>query len=435
MSRHQRPSPRALARSALWAFLIGATPGPSWAATTQAVSEDLLALETFDAVWTTVRDRHYDPEHGGVDWDAVGAELRPHAERAASKNELRDVLRRMLARLGQSHFAIIDAELFQGGADTGLGDEDDPVPPGEQTWDTGSGFSVRTEAGKAYVASVDAKSKVGRAGIKEGWSIEQVGDTPIVDCEYSGDVTRPILMEDGEEIQVTFRSPAGKTVPVDLFLGSKRSRTYQFAGMPATEVVAEFEWVESDIGYFTFNGFFDPVLVMSQFQRAMGEFMDATGIILDVRGNGGGMGSMAVAMCSWFVEEEGAVLGILETRESHLEATVQPRMDPFFGSLAVLIDGASGSSSEIFAANLRDLAGARLFGARTAGAVLPSAFDQLPNGDYLQYVVASYATGSGEILEGVGVAPDVETKTRRTEDPQEDEALQAAIRWIYEVNS
>jgi carboxyl-terminal processing protease len=75
-----------------------------------AESPAILPLETFDAVWTTVRDQHFDATLNGVDWNAVRDELRPRAEAAASQTELRQVLDEMLATLGQSHFSVIPAD-------------------------------------------------------------------------------------------------------------------------------------------------------------------------------------------------------------------------------------------------------------------------------------------------------------------------------------
>jgi carboxyl-terminal processing protease len=66
---------------------------------------------TFEAVWTTVRDTHWDPTLGGVDWPAVRAELLPRAEAAADDAALRVVLMDALGRLKQSHFTIIPGEL------------------------------------------------------------------------------------------------------------------------------------------------------------------------------------------------------------------------------------------------------------------------------------------------------------------------------------
>src|SRR5579863_798058 len=64
-------------------------------------------LASFDDVWQTVHDTYYDPTFGGVDWDAVRAELRPNVEHAASAAAARQVIAAMIARLRQSHFVIL----------------------------------------------------------------------------------------------------------------------------------------------------------------------------------------------------------------------------------------------------------------------------------------------------------------------------------------
>ena len=68
------------------------------------------AYQTFDVVWETVDQRHFDPEHNGVDWVAVRDELRPQIEDTRNEAEVRMILTQMLSRLGQSHFVIIPGD-------------------------------------------------------------------------------------------------------------------------------------------------------------------------------------------------------------------------------------------------------------------------------------------------------------------------------------
>src|SRR5262245_25467251 len=53
-------------------------------------------LESFDVVWETVRDKHYDPRLGGVDWEGARKELRPRVEKAGSADEARQVMNELL---------------------------------------------------------------------------------------------------------------------------------------------------------------------------------------------------------------------------------------------------------------------------------------------------------------------------------------------------
>src|SRR5262249_33546338 len=103
----------------------------------------------------------------------------------------------------------------------------------------------------------------------------------------------------------------------------------------------------------------------------------------------------------------------------------------FLGPLAVLVDGCSASTSEIFAGGLQGLKRARVFGTRTAGAALPSLIELLPNGDRFQFAIANYVSVDGKVLEGAGVQPDQEVKPdRKALLSGCDPVVEAARQWI-----
>jgi len=192
-------------------------------------------------------------------------------------------------------------------------------------------------------------------------------------------------------------------------------------GLPQ-RVIAEHRKLAGGAGYIRLNIFLDPVSVMPEFERAIGDLRSTPGIVLDLRGNPGGLEVMAMGIAGWFVGDEGKILGTMTGRTSQREFEINPRPEPYTGKLAILIDGGSGSTSEILAQGLKDLGRARLFGARTMGEALPSQVIPLPDGDRFQYPEANYTSFKGRMLEGNGVEPDVATAS--------DLALEAAVNWI-----
>lgn len=80
-------------------------------------------IESFEYIWKTVRDKHWDPKLNGVDWQALHDELRPQVEKADSMEKARSVMAEMLDRLKQSHFGIIPAEAY-GQMQLGQGSQD-----------------------------------------------------------------------------------------------------------------------------------------------------------------------------------------------------------------------------------------------------------------------------------------------------------------------
>ena len=108
-----------------------------------------LNIESFEHVWTTVRDKHWDPKLGGLDWQAVRDELRPRVEHATTMEQARAAMDDMLARLKQTHFAIVPAVVYEeiGGA------------KGEGR----TGMELRVVEGHALVVSVEPDSPAARS--------------------------------------------------------------------------------------------------------------------------------------------------------------------------------------------------------------------------------------------------------------------------------
>ena len=129
MQQFRTFSPRSFTLLALGALMatLGACSGPgtttsSHTSTTRDSpgSPPPNAYKTFDVVWSTVDQRHFDPDHNGVDWVAIREEYRPKIEETRSDAEVRSVLQQMLSELGQSHFVIIP-ESISDSSDSDLG--------------------------------------------------------------------------------------------------------------------------------------------------------------------------------------------------------------------------------------------------------------------------------------------------------------------------
>ena len=94
-----------LRRQFLW--LAGAAavaaPSPIYAEQREVSEPAFSGIATFEEVWRTVRDRFYDPQFRGLNWDDVRDRYIWEAARATSQNELAGVINRMLSQLRASH--------------------------------------------------------------------------------------------------------------------------------------------------------------------------------------------------------------------------------------------------------------------------------------------------------------------------------------------
>jgi carboxyl-terminal processing protease len=391
-----------------------------------------LNVESFDHVWTTVRDKHFDPGLNGVDWQAARAELRPQVEQARDMRAARHAMSALIDKLNQTHFGIVSAEAYATvAADTNGAAGSAAGATASQPAGSGSaGLDLRVVDGQALVVRVEADSPAAQAGVRPGWVLVSAGgdDIPARLATLGEAMAEGAV---GERVSATFLDETDQRREVELVLAPARGRSVRLGNMPAHQVWFESRRLEGGVGYITFNIFLDPGLIMGKFSAAMQEFKDAPGIVLDLRGNPGGIGAMAMGCAGWFVAERNRQLGVMKMRDNEVKFVIAPRGRPYPGPLAVLIDELSASTTEILAGGLRDVGRARLFGTRTAGAALPSNFERLPNGDGFQYAFADYVSAGGQRLEGIGVAPhEVVPWQRAALLAGKDPALEAALNWI-----
>ncbi len=410
------------------------------------------SAETFDAVWTIVRDSHWDPERVGGSWDSVRDELLPKAEAAPDQDALRAVLGQALARLGQSHFAIIPGELSSaapGAAELLEGRS------GATLW-----FAPRAAepaAWDAIVAAVEPGSPAESAGISPGMRVLRIGDRepgtrlpPGDGLERYQRANIAAALASGEPgSKATWRVEpmGGEARDVEVTYAADERPQAKFASLPP--MPTELTWRHLDetererwgagdreIGLISFNIWLIPVA--RPFDRAMDTLRTADGIVIDLRGNPGGIGAMAMGIAGHFTAEP-ASLGEMRTRDTKLSFTTNPRrsstsgtaVEPYAGPLAILVDDASASTTEIFAGGMQHLGRARVFGRRTAGAALPAMMTPLPNGDVFLHAFADYRLPDGTALEATGVRPDNARPYDRADYAREgDPALAEAVRWI-----
>lgn len=401
----------------------------------QAYSPDKQRqIESFEKVWTTIRDKHWQKNPGGLDWDAIHAEFYPRIEAAKSDDEALAIMREMLARLKQTHFGIFPAAVYND-VDAGVGG------------DGSIGIDTRVLDGQAVVTDVDPGSDAEKAGVQRGWVVVSANGkefAPVIAKLKANPEIHELALERavharltgliGDSIDVVFLDGGNHRQRRTLPLGPERGETARFGNLPPMRVFFESKKF-GNIGYVRFNMFLDLVRVMTSFGSAVEQCMHCDGFIIDLRGNPGGIGGMAMGMAGWLVDKPNERLGTMYMRDASLNFVINPRADVFTGPVAVLVDGSSASTSEIFAGGLKDLGRARIFGTKTAAAALPSIFERLPNGDGFQYATANYISEGGKPLEGLGVTPDVEVNlTREGLLAGHDAVLDAALSWIRKTN-
>lgn len=393
-----------------------------------------LRRQTFDIVWNTINEKHYDPTFGGVDWAKVRQTYQPKAMAAQSDAQFHAVLRQMLNELKLSHFNV-----YQTSSQTETVESGDGI----------IGIDLKIIDGKPVISRVEKGSTAETSGLKTGFSIEKINGKTVTE------ILAPLeksLTEQGQNERVknlykekTLISLMGgkpdSVAEIEALNARNQPQVFSvkrytaksemseaLGNFPPQEVIFEAKRLDGNIGYIRFNIWVIPQ--MQKIRAAIRDFADAKGIVFDLRGNPGGVGGMAPGIAGLLVKEQTS-LGSMKARETEQKFIVYPQAIPFEGKIVILTDYGSASTSEVFAAGMQEIGRAEIIGERSAGAVLPSVFTVLPTKAIFQYVISDYKSPKNILIEKRGVTPDVEVKqTRQALLEGRDLPLDEAVRRI-----
>ena len=131
----------------------------------------------------------------------------------------------------------------------------------------------------------------------------------------------------------------------------------------------------------------------------------ATGIILDLRSNGGGLLDTVIDVAGFFLHE-GVVLEVVDNQGGHTVYSVKSNPLTTDLPMVVLVDGYSASGSEVLSGALQDYGRATIAGARTFGKGSVNILRRLKDGSAIYITTARWLTPNGRLIEGEGLEPD-----------------------------
>jgi carboxyl-terminal processing protease len=258
---------------------------------------------------------------------------------------------------------------------------------------TGVGVWIRRALdGRLRVLSIEPGSPAARAGLQRGDALIAVAG-------------RPTQGRSVADVVGALRGDAGSKVTVVVARGSQQLTVrLRRAAVDTDDVSASL--VTPNVERLRVSAFTRGVGRWVRARVADAESRHLRGLILDLRGDPGGLLDEAVETSSAFLAD-----GPVVTYEQRGHA--RQVLDALGGGnmgipLVVLVDGGTASAAEIVAGALQDRGRAVIIGARTFGKGSVQAPSQLSDGSALELTVGHYLTPSGRSLDGVGIVPDLE---------------------------
>lgn len=271
----------------------------------------------------------------------------------------------------------------------------------------GLGIEVLMEGGFLQIISPIEDSPAEKAGIKPGDKIisidgEVVKGLDIVEASKRlrgniGTVINLTIKREGALKLINFKIKRDK-----ITIKSIKTRTLDLdKGIHYVRVTSFLEQTSKD-----FKKFINQSLKKGTVQ----------GLIIDLRGNPGGLLKQAVEMADFFIDNGDIVSTIGRDKEQKnvMHASKEGTLDPNI-KLTVLIDEGSASASEILAVALKDHKRGKILGQKSYGKGSVQSVIPLENGDGVKLTIAKYYSPNGHVIDKKGVIPDIELKPEKKE--------------------
>ncbi len=365
-----------------------------------AIGSELSAKdrkEVFEYVWTTVNEKYYDHKMNGVAWKEVRAHYRNRVELVKDDNEFYQLLQMMVGELRDAHTRIRDPYKRY------LFDRLEAVTPG---------ISIGEVEGQNVIVSVIPNSEAEKLGVKPGMIVRAIDkksiDEKIVELrsilgESSSPRATKMLVyanlldgEEGSEVTLWLENPndARQTFEVKL-----KRQIYS----TAVQVVSK--RLSSGLGYIKLNRWKSPG--HEQFRNELLALKNASGLIIDLRGNGGGSPSEVLEIGSYFFGNP-VPFGKFIRRSGRPNELAAGRVGGqlYSGLVVIIVNESSGSGSELFTGVMQEIGRAWVVGRQSCGCLLAATRKKLKGGGELDVSEFGYLTPRERRLEGIGVIPD-----------------------------
>jgi carboxyl-terminal processing protease len=256
---------------------------------------------------------------------------------------------------------------------------------------TGIGAVVTRKEGRLIIKEPYKGFPADKAGLKAGDEILKIGETDLID--YKEDASQLVRGAKNTKIEIKYIRQ-GKVNTTQLVLDEIEVKAVPFFGM-----------IDVKTGYIVLNQFNAKAFKETKEALEQLKHDGAQRIVLDLRGNPGGLVNEAVNICNLFLPKD----EIIVTTKSKVEKlnnafkTTQAPMDLDI-PLVVLVDGKSASASEIVSGALQDLDRAVIIGSRSFGKGLVQRPIDLTYGTQVKVTISRYYTPSGRCIQALDYA-------------------------------
>ena len=370
----------------------------------QSTDPKRLFLKT----WRIIKTKYYDTTLNGQDWSRWN---KRYVDQIKTKDDAYVAINSMLASLDDPYSKFLSQEEYA-----------------EQTTNidakiVGIGVNIMSLAGKIIIVSVVEGTPAYAAGIKAGDIILKVEKTDVSGKTIS-------------DVASLIRGEMGTSVNLLLLRDKKKLyKTIKRDEIKIKNIKASI--IDKNIGYIQIVSFLSSDMT-KEFVDALNKTQNCPGLIIDLRGNTGGLMPNAVVIADMFLTQ-GHIVSVVDRDRQKSDIDAQSKPYAINKPLVILIDEGTASASEILSGALKDNQKAILVGERTFGKGMIQKIYPLPNQTGMNLTIAKYLTPKGTDINKKGITPDYEVDYTQQDflndrDPQMDEAKKIIKKLIENQN-
>lgn len=336
------------------------------------------AQKLFDKNWQTIKNEYYDSTFNHQHW----ARWKEHYQgKIKTEDDAKVAIETMLASLDDPYSHYLTKEEFA-----------------EQNTSitskiSGIGVNIVNDAGKIRIISVIEETPAQFADLKANDIILSINGKKVSGLSLA-------------EVSNLVKGPENTFVSMDILRKSEvLSKKIIRKEIKIKTVKSS---VDKNIGYIQISSFISNS-TPNEFLEALENTQNAKGLILDLRGNTGGLLTNAVFIANLFIEK-GKLVSIVGRNGYRYDVMAQDTNFQVDKPIILLVNGASASASEILSGAMKDYHKAKIIGTKTYGKGMVQKIIPMPNQTGLNLTIAKYLTPKGKDINKKGISPDLEVK-------------------------
>ena len=340
-------------------------------------NEEIAPQKLFDKTWKVISREYYEPSLNNQNWYRWKEHYR---NKIKTDEDARVAIDTMIASLNEPYTRFMPKKDF----------EDLTTSITSKIY--GIGVNIYSNAGKIEVFNVMPATPADFAQLKQGDIITAVNGKDISGMNVS-------------DVAAIVRGPENSVVELTILRNNKKlTKKIKRKEIKIKSVKSSI--LDNHIGYIQILSFMSGT-TPNEFLEALENTKNTDSLILDLRGNTGGLLDNAVFIADMFINN-GTIVDIIYRNGYKKSIKAQDEHLGMQKPVVVLVNGASASASEILSGALKDTHKATLIGRKTFGKGLVQKVVPLPNQTGVNVTIARYLTPNGTDINKLGIKPDIE---------------------------